>query len=182
MIQGVFKRAAPGAALFVLRSCVLSAIFLWLVGAMAVLSFFVDPVEAKMRVDRLTIERAAGGPLALDVEVAMSEQEKALGLMYRTELADTAGMLFPYGGSHEITMWMRNTYIPLDMLFIRADGVIHRIEASAEPLSDRVIASQGPVAAVLELAAGAAKRHGIAAGDKVVHPLIGATSLPAPAP
>ena len=112
---------------------------------MAVLSFFVDPVEAKMRVDRLTIERAAGGPLALDVEVAMSEQEKALGLMYRTELSDTAGMLFPYGGSHEITMWMRNTYIPLDMLFIRADGVIHRIEASAEPLSDRVIASQGPV-------------------------------------
>jgi uncharacterized membrane protein (UPF0127 family) len=147
---------------------------------MAVLSFFVDPVEAKMRVDRLTIERAAGGPLALDVEVAMSDQEKALGLMFRTELADTTGMLFPYGSSHEITMWMRNTYIPLDMLFIRADGTIHRIEARAEPLSDRVIASEGPVTAVLELAAGAAERLGIKAGDKVIHPLIGAKSAPPP--
>lgn len=183
MIPGVFKRAAPGAALFVVRwpgvrFPVFPAIVLWLVGAMAVLNFFIDPVEAKMRIDRLTIDRAAGGPLALDVEVALSDQEKATGLMFRTELADTTGMLFPYGSTHEITMWMRNTYISLDMLFIRADGVIHRIEAGAEPLSDRVIASDGPVTAVLELAAGAAQRLGIKPGDKVIHPLIGAVLQP----
>ena len=71
-------------------------------------------------------------------------------------------------------MWMHNTYIPLDMLFIRADGVIHRIEVKAEPLSDRVIASGGPTAAVLELAGGAAERLGIKSGDRVWHPAFNA--------
>ena len=99
----------------------------------------------------------------------MSDQEKALGLMFRTELADTTGMLFPYGSSHEITMWMRNTYIPLDMVFIKPDGVIHRIEARTEPLSEAIISSKGPVSAVLELAGGAAERLGLKAGDRVEH-------------
>lgn len=130
--------------------------------------------EARMRIDHVKIERAGAPPLSLDVEMALDDQEKALGLMFRTELADTTGMLFPYGVSREITMWMHNTYIPLDMLFIRSDGVIHRIEARAEPLSDRVISSGGDVSAVLELAAGAAGRLGIKPGDKVHHPLIGA--------
>ncbi len=137
---------------------------------------------AKMRVERLTIERTGSAPVTLDVEMALSDQEKALGLMFRTELADGSGMLFPYYQSHEITMWMHNTYIPLDMVFIRSDGVIHRIEAGAEPLSDRVIASEGDVAAVLELASGAASRLGIRPGDKVMHPLIGAKSAPPASP
>ena len=71
-------------------------------------------------------------------------------------------------------MWMRNTYIPLDMVFIRPDGVIHRIEARTEPMSERIINSRGPVSAVLELAGGAAERLGIKAGDRVRHPLFGA--------
>ena len=70
-------------------------------------------------------------------------------------------------------MWMRNTYISLDMLFIRADGVIHRIEANTEPFSERVIASRGPVAAVLELKGGSAARLGLKPGDRVRHPLFG---------
>ncbi len=71
-------------------------------------------------------------------------------------------------------MWMRNTYIPLDMVFIRPDGVIHRIEARTEPMSERIINSDGPVSAVLELAGGAAERLGIKAGDRVRYPLFAA--------
>jgi hypothetical protein len=70
-------------------------------------------------------------------------------------------------------MWMRNTYIPLDMVFIRADGTVHRIEPRTEPLSERIIASRGPVSAVLEIAGGAAERLGLKPGDKVRHPLFG---------
>ena len=69
-------------------------------------------------------------------------------------------MLFPYKEPRELTMWMHNTYIPLDMVFIRPDGVVHRIEMRAEPMSERMISSEGPVAAVLELAGGAAERLG----------------------
>jgi uncharacterized membrane protein (UPF0127 family) len=90
--------------------------------------------------------------------------------MFRTDLADNQGMLFPYSDARELSMWMRNTYIPLDMLFIRPDGVIHRIEARAEPMSEHVINSDGPVSAVLELAGGAAERLGLKPGDRVRHP------------
>jgi uncharacterized membrane protein (UPF0127 family) len=132
--------------------------------------FMTLPAFARMRLDSVTVEPAGGGAArAITIEIAESDQEKALGLMFRTKLGDGDGMLFPYGASHEVTMWMHNTYIPLDMLFIRADGVIHRIEVNAEPLSDRIISSDGPVWAVLELAGGASQRLGIKAGDKVHH-------------
>jgi hypothetical protein len=73
-------------------------------------------------------------------------------------------------------MWMHNTYIPLDMVFIRADGTVHRIEKRAEPLSDRIIASQGPVSAVLELPGGDAERLGLKPGDRVRHSIFEAKS------
>lgn len=129
---------------------------------------------AKPAAGKLAIEPHGGGPaLAFDIEIATTDEERAVGLMFRTSLADDHGMLFHYGASQELTMWMRNTYIPLDMVFIRPDGVIHRIEVMAEPLSDRVISSGQPVAAVLELAGGAAARLGIKPGDVVRHPLFG---------
>ena len=121
-----------------------------------------------LRREPLTISTAAG-PKNFDVEIAGTDREKMVGLMFRKELADTTGMLFAYGQPQELTMWMKDTYIPLDMLFIRADGVIHRIEVMTEPLSERIIASNGPVTAVLELAGGAAERLGIKAGDRVSH-------------
>jgi hypothetical protein len=121
-----------------------------------------------MRRETLVLQTAARKH-TIDVEIAETSDEKAMGLMFRTSLADTQGMLFPYPSPQELTMWMRNTYIPLDMVFIRADGVVHRIEARTEPLSERVIASQGSVTAVLELAGGAAERLGLKPGDVVVH-------------
>ena len=121
-----------------------------------------------MRREVLTIE-TSGGAKKFDIEVATTSDEKSLGLMFRTSLPDSEGMLFPYTPSQEITMWMKNTYIPLDMVFIRADGVVHRVAVRTEPLSEAVIASNGDVAGVLELAGGAAERLGIKAGDKVLH-------------
>ena len=111
----------------------------------------------------------AQGTHTIDVEVTETPAEKAQGLMFRTRLADTGGMLFFYDTPQEITMWMRNTYITLDMVFIRADGVVHRIEARTEPLSENIVASKGDVTACLELAGGAAERLGLKPGDKVEH-------------
>ena len=105
----------------------------------------------------------------IDIEIADTPAEKAQGLMFRTRLDDKSGMLFFYEAPQEITMWMRNTYIPLDMVFIRADGTVHRIESRTEPLSEDIIASRGNVTACLELAGGAAERLGLKPGDRVEH-------------
>ena len=121
-----------------------------------------------MQLETLKLITARGAQM-IDVEVTETPAEKAQGLMFRTRLADTSGMLFFYETPQEITMWMRNTYIPLDMVFIRADGIVHRIEARTEPLSENIIASKGDVTACLELAGGAAERLGLKPGDRVEH-------------
>ncbi len=132
----------------------------------------ISAADAKMRRETLTLVTGASEHV-IQVEVTSTPEEKAMGLMFRTSLADESGMLFPYTPPQEATMWMRNTYISLDMLFIRADGVIHRIETNTEPFSERVIASRGTVSAVLELKAGTAARLGLKPGDRVRHPLFG---------
>lgn len=110
------------------------------------------------------------GVKRITVEVARSPAAQAKGLMFRTSLPDDRGMLFPHDAPREISMWMRDTYIPLDMIFIRQDGVVHRIEANTEPLSEAVISSNGKVSAVLEVAGGGARRLGLKPGDRVRHP------------
>jgi uncharacterized membrane protein (UPF0127 family) len=146
---------------------------------MAVRSTLAPPALARMQVEQLVVQPASGAPArTFSVEIAATDQEKAVGLMFRTRLSDTEGMLFHYGREQIITMWMRNTYIPLDMAFITAKGVIHRIEARTEPLSERIISSEAPVAAVLEIAGGAAERLGLSAGDRVLHPLFEANAPP----
>jgi len=131
-----------------------------------------DPAEAEMRRETLLLETSAGRQ-SIAIEVAETLQEKSRGLMFRPKIPEHTGMLFSYGTPQEITMWMKNTYASLDMVFIRADGTVHRIEANTEPMSERVIASNGPVAAVLELAAGAAAKYGLKPGDKVLHHTFG---------
>ena len=115
----------------------------------------------------LRIATAAGDELRFDVEVARTSAQRAQGLMFRTALAPDAGMLFIYDPPREMAMWMRNTILSLDMLFIAADGRITRIVANTTPMSEATIESRGPVGAVLELVAGSAKRLGIRSGDRI---------------
>src|SRR5229473_8631809 len=114
------------------------------------------------------------GVQVFSVEMATTEQEKETGLMYRKELPDGKGMLFDFSPEQQVSMWMKNTYIPLDMIFIRADGRILRIEENTEPLSTKIIPSGGLAKGVLEVIAGTAKKYGIEPGDRVGHPLFNA--------
>jgi uncharacterized protein len=111
------------------------------------------------------------GVQVFSVEMATTEQEKETGLMYRKELADGKGMLFDFTPEQEVSMWMKNTYVSLDMIFIRSDGTILRIAENTEPLSTKIIPSRGLAKGVLEVVAGTAKKYGIEPGDRVGHPL-----------
>ncbi len=105
------------------------------------------------------------------VEVARTPQQQAVGLMFRDHVPEDGGMLFDWGSPREASMWMKNTLVSLDMLFIAAEGRIHRIVERTIPHSLAPIASRGPVRATLELAAGTAERLGIRVGDRVEHPI-----------
>mgnify|MGYP003571193540 CR=1 FL=1 len=119
----------------------------------------------------LKIETAAGGNHTFQVEIAETSDQRGQGLMFRRQMAADAGMLFLFeGGSQERAMWMKNTLIPLDMLFIDEAGKIVRIEQRTVPHSLRAIRSGQPVAAVLELNAGTTSRLAIEPGDRVIHP------------
>jgi uncharacterized membrane protein (UPF0127 family) len=111
------------------------------------------------------------GVQVFTVEIATTDEEKTTGLMFRKELADGRGMLFDFSPEQEVTMWMKNTFIPLDMIFIRADGSILRIAENTQPQSTKIIPSMGLAKGVLEVIAGTAKKYGIAPGDRVAHPL-----------
>ncbi len=108
-----------------------------------------------------------GGTHSFLVEVVATDEDRARGLMYRKELPEGRGMLFDFKQEQEVAFWMKNTYIPLDMIFIRADGTIRRIAANTEPLSERTVPAGGPVRYVLEVIGGTARKLGIEAGDKV---------------
>jgi uncharacterized membrane protein (UPF0127 family) len=118
----------------------------------------------------LTIESSAGR-FAFQVEIAATPEERGRGLMFRRTLPDDQGMLFDFGEPRPVAMWMRNTFIPLDMLFIDQNGRIEKIVPNTVPHSEEVIRSDGPVVAVLELRGGVAAELGIEPGDRIVHPL-----------
>nr|WP_236961002.1 DUF192 domain-containing protein [Methylobacterium durans] len=126
------------------------------------------PQEAKT--EPLTVVSRSGAH-AFQVEVMRDDASRARGLMFRRSMPANRGMLFDFERSLPVTMWMKNTYLPLDMVFIRADGTIARIESDTEPLSTRVIASGEPVLSVLELNAGVANKLGLRPGDRIDHPL-----------
>src|ERR1700741_4512076 len=111
------------------------------------------------------------GVQVFSVEMATTEEEKTTGLMYRKELPDGKGMLFDFSPEQEISMWMKNTYLSLDMIFIRADGRILRIAENTEPLSTRIISSGGLARGVLEVPARPAGKDVITPGARVSHPL-----------
>jgi len=117
----------------------------------------------------LAIVTQDGTRHAFTVELADDADARAFGLMFVRDLDEDRGMLFDYGREQRVSMWMKNTYIPLDMLFIEADGEIESIIERATPHSLQPRPSKGRVRAVLELKGGAAGRLGIAAGDRVFH-------------
>jgi len=127
-----------------------------------------DAQAAKMETLEIVTKN---GVHVFSVEIATTDQERETGLMYRKQMPEGQGMLFDFRPEQPVSMWMKNTYIPLDMIFIRADGRILRIAENTEPMSTKIIASGGPVTGVLEVIAGTAKKLGIAPGDRVGHPL-----------
>jgi uncharacterized membrane protein (UPF0127 family) len=133
------------------------------------------PFELPQAAERSILEIASRtGVHPFSVELAVTDEERAKGLMYRRELPEGQGMLFDFKRDQEVSMWMRNTYIPLDMIFIERDGRIRRIAENTQPESDRIISSGGPVRGVLEVSGGTAKKLGIAPGDHVAHPIFSA--------
>ena len=115
----------------------------------------------------------AGKDWKFDVEMATNDAERERGLMYRKELGPYEGMLFDFQREMPVSFWMKNTLIPLDMVFIAADGTVKHVHANAVPLSTDTIPSQFPVRGVLEINGGSAKLLGIKPGDKVRHPIFG---------
>jgi len=118
----------------------------------------------------LSILTSGGGTLKFVVDLAVTPEQQKKGLMFRTSLDKNTGMLFLFKESAERAFWMKDTLISLDMIFVRADGVIHNIHESAQPRSLERIFSEGPVKAVLELEGGEAERLGITIGDRLVFP------------
>ena len=122
--------------------------------------------------ERLEIITAAG-PQVFSVEVMRTDADRAQGLMFRRFLPPDRGMLFDFEAEQPVMMWMKNTFIPLDMVFIGKNGHIVSIAENTEPLSETTIPSGGAVAGVLEVPAGTAARTGMKAGDMVRHKMFG---------
>lgn len=116
----------------------------------------------------LIIQTAAGKMLHFTVEIAASGDQRAYGLMFRKAMAEDAGMIFDFGVSRRVTMWMENTVLPLDMLFADGRGVITHIKEDAKPYSRDLIDSMGEVRYVVEVNAGTAHKLNIRPGDRLV--------------
>ena len=111
----------------------------------------------------------SGGPQKFQIEIATTPGQQAQGLMYRRTMAADAGMLFPYASPRRLAFWMKNTFVPLDLLFIATDGRVVNIQQRTVPHSLEPIRSRGKVLAVLELNGGTVSRLNIKPGDRVEH-------------
>ncbi len=141
----------------------------------------VMPASAQIKLqsferDELAIETADGRRHRLEVELAVTGAQHAQGLMYRRRLAEDAGMLFLYRGAGMLSMWMKNTAMPLDMLFIAPDGRIVDIAERTVPYSLETVSSRFAASAVLEVNGGTVARLGVQPGDRVLHRAFGSGS------
>lgn len=123
--------------------------------------------------EKLVIVTHDGRRLDFDVEMALTPEQQVTGLMFRKSVPENGGMLFDWGKPQESQMWMRNTLVPLDMVFINQDGTIRSIAENTVPESMAIIDSRGPVRATLELAAGVTAKLDIRVGDKVETRILG---------
>jgi uncharacterized membrane protein (UPF0127 family) len=143
--------------------------------ATAALGRAAEPLLQQFATADLTIV-SANGHHRFTVELAETPAQMEQGLMFRRSLAPDAGMLFDFKQPTVATMWMHNTLIPLDMLFVDKSGRIVNIHERAVPQSEAIIAAAAPVRAVIELNGGTAARLGIKPGDRVIFPIFGSTS------
>jgi uncharacterized membrane protein (UPF0127 family) len=132
-----------------------------------------DRPQPRLPTERLVIVKRDGTRLDFTVEMALSPDQQMVGLMFRPEVKADEGMIFDWGSPRESSMWMRNTLASLDMVFIAADGRIHRIAERTVPLSLTPVDSRGPVRATLELQGGITEKLDIRVGDRVLHPMFG---------
>jgi uncharacterized protein len=139
------------------------------VALLAALALVIASTSSRAADDTLEIVSKTGVHV-FSVELAVTDEQRAKGLMFRRALPEGQGMLFKFEPDQVIQMWMRNTYISLDMIFIRGDGRISRIAEGTKPESDDIISSGAPARGVLEVIAGTARKLGIAPGDRVAHP------------
>jgi uncharacterized membrane protein (UPF0127 family) len=145
---------------------------LFLLCSMLAFALTVRGVAAEEQLETLTVTTASGVH-PFSVEVMRTGPQRERGLMFRRFLPTDRGMLFDFKSEQPIMMWMKNTYIPLDMIFISHSGKVVRIARNAEPLSERIVASGVPAYAVLEVNAGTAEKIGLGVGDAIGHPLFG---------
>ena len=141
-----------------------------------------DQPQPKLPMEPLVIVTRDGTRHVFQVEMALTQQQQMVGLMFRPTVPADEGMLFDWGVPRESAMWMRNTIAPLDMLFITEQGRVHRIAERTVPYSLASIESRGPVRATLELAAGTAERLGIRIGDLVEQRIFGTAKVVPSAP
>jgi len=128
--------------------------------------------DIKFKRSSLVIDTGAR-QIKFEVDLALTDAERTRGLMFRDKLGAYEGMLFDFYQEAPVSFWMKNTLIPLDMVFIAGDGTVRHIHANAKPLSTDTIPSEYPVRAVLEINGGSARLLGIKPGDKVKHPIFG---------
>jgi len=127
----------------------------------------ITKAQPELPKQKITITTHDGKTHVFNVEMATTSEQQTVGLMFRHSVPVDGGMLFDWGVPRESQMWMRNTLIPLDMVFINADGSVRSIAENTVPQSLAVIASHGPVRATLELAAGVTEKDDIRVGDRV---------------
>lgn len=143
------------------------------IGPLLAVFFLSCLVLAACSGDNKLVVHSANGDHDFTVEIASTPDERAMGLMFREELGPNAGMLFDFQEEREVSFWMQNTLIPLDMIFIGTDGVIRKVHVNARPRDTTSIPSGEPVRFVLEIPGGRSVELGISVGDRVDHPLIG---------
>jgi hypothetical protein len=152
----------------ILKSALLALFFLSAVPALSDRATAADQTTMHFASEPLTIDSAKGGTKhAFTVELATTDAQREHGLMFRKSMPADHGMLFDFDTSRPVMMWMENTPLPLDMLFLDAKGTITHISENAVPYSQAIIDSQGPVKYVIELNGGIAAKLGLAAGDRV---------------
>ncbi len=140
--------------------------------ALAASFLFAQAASARCRDNVVDVRTSEGGAIRFSVEIADTPEMRAQGLMHRTDLPESAGMLFVFDPPQMVSFWMKNTPLPLDIIFVDESGVVSGVAARTTPFSEDSIPSDGEVRAVLEINGGLSDRYGIGPGAELRHPAI----------